>query len=394
MSITLVTGVPGSGKSVLAMTIMLEKMEEGRPLFVHGVPDLSLEHTRVICSSPTCDVCPQPPVYPIEPVLVSSSDFDSWSADAQSSYENDYLEEKQFYERELKKYNVLKSEFDKYLLADDWNIWAPDGALIFYDEVQNVYRPRSSSSKVPHSVSAFETHRHKGIDFYLVTQSPLLFDGNIRRLVGRHIHLRPTWAGRYQYEFPECNDNTRSLGSGVKSKYKLNKDVFKLYTSSSLHTKQSRSIPFIAYFFVFVIFLLGLLAFRLNTRFNPSLSPSQNVIQTSDDLSLVSPPPPILAPTVSTSPSFPVLTVRDLIKKSYQFLTFEDLEKLPDFCQFYSNSVKCYVPSSVVYLFKSYVCISDSCFSLIPIQNDLNDNEFNDYGSNKLGVAMNATQGA
>ncbi|MBK6279115.1 MAG: hypothetical protein IPF57_13690 [Gammaproteobacteria bacterium] len=45
---------------------------------------------------------------------------------------------------------------------DDWMTWAPDGALIVVDECQRIWRPRGTGSKVPESVSALETHRHRG----------------------------------------------------------------------------------------------------------------------------------------------------------------------------------------------------------------------------------------
>ena len=59
---------------------------------------------------------------------------------------------------------------------------APDGSVYFLDEAQNIYRPRSSASKVPESVAAFEVHRHKGLDFFLITQNPRLIDANIRAI--------------------------------------------------------------------------------------------------------------------------------------------------------------------------------------------------------------------
>lgn len=96
-------------------------------------------------------------------------------------------------------------------------------------------------------------------------------DGNVRRLVGKHIHLRPTWAGRYQYEFPECNDSTKNTSSGVKSSYKLNTKVFDLYKSASIHTKQNKKIPAAVYAVIALFFIIGFLGFRLSDRFGSSV---------------------------------------------------------------------------------------------------------------------------
>jgi len=211
--INLFTGVPGTGKTALAISEMIKLIKEGRPLFVHGIPELKIEHTPIICTSKSCSVCPS----------------------------DDKARE-------------------KMLVADDWHEWAPDGAIVFLDEVQHVYRPRSSSTAPSASIQAFETHRHKGIDFYLISQSPMLFDSNIRRLVNRHIHLRSTWAQRQQFEWPECKDNpTQSTTGAIKSAYTLDKKVFPLYKSSVLHTKIKRKVPAALYAFIGLIVVGGFL---------------------------------------------------------------------------------------------------------------------------------------
>jgi len=219
--INLITGVPGSGKTAYSLVFMRQQTKEGRPLFVHGIPDLKIPHIDVYCSSPNCDVC------------------------------------------------TTFTEEDKQNMhpADEWHKWAPDGAVFFFDEVQNVYRPRSSGSKVPESIQAFEVHRHKGLDFYLVTQSPKLFDSNIRELISRHIHLRQTWTGRYQFEWPECKTNVQSTSDAIKSSYKLDSKMFELYTSASLHTKQKRKIPAALWVLILCAIAMIALSTRIYARF-------------------------------------------------------------------------------------------------------------------------------
>ena len=227
--INLITGGPGTGKTAYSLLFMQKMISEGRPLFVHGVPDLKLKHEVVKCNSPSCEPCGK------------LEDFSHTSFD--------------------------------YLKAEEWHEWAPDGAVIFYDEVQNIYRPRASTKEVPPSVAAFEVHRHRGLDFFLITQSPHLIEINVRKLVGRHIHLRSTWAGRYQFEWPECHDNVQAVTQAVKSKYKLPKKVFSLYKSASLHTKQERKVPFVAFFLVFVVLMLAGLSYRIYARTNELMTP-------------------------------------------------------------------------------------------------------------------------
>lgn len=139
-----------------------------------------------------------------------------------------------------------------------WHEWAPDRALIVVDEVQRVWRPRSAGSKVPESVAQLETHRHKGIDIWLLTQHPRLLDVNVQRLVNRHIHLVRTWAGRYEYEWLECNPSPDSKRSAAVSRpYKLPADVFSLYKSATAHTQLKKRLPLSLYVTAFsIVFLM------------------------------------------------------------------------------------------------------------------------------------------
>lgn len=361
MSLTLITGVPGSGKSVYALTFIKDLLSEGRPLYVHGIPNLSIEHQLVVCSSPSCEVCPSPPVEPIEP------DEIDWtvSHDIKSQYDIDIKNHK----KKLARYLAEKIKYDNLLKADEWNLWAPDGALLIYDEVQNVYRPRSSSAKVPPSVAAFETHRHKGLDFYLVTQSPLLFDGNIRRLIGRHIHLRPTWAGRFQYEFPECNDNTKSVSSGVKSKYKLDKSVFGLYKSSSLHTKQMKKIPSVLYVLVFLVIGLMVLGYRVKDRYDTVavLPDAEQPALLKQEINHL--PANLLKIEIPDIIEDKIYTVLEIQKASYFGVDMDSLDRLPSSCHIFSTkSIKCFVDVYYKKLYKSFVCIPNQCYTLIKIK--------------------------
>lgn len=200
--IILVTGQPGGGKTAHAVDMLAHDDQfKGRPLFVMGVPDLTIEHT------------PCPPV-------------GEWT--------------------------VLKDS------PEDENIKLPyftfpENAVVLIDEAQRVYRPRQVGSAVPPYVAAFETHRHTGVDFVLITQHAGLIDSNIRKLVGRHIHIRVTALGRYRYEWTELGDpeSASSRELAARTKYTLPKRAFSLYKSSQLHTKIKPKIP--AYVYIFAI---------------------------------------------------------------------------------------------------------------------------------------------
>jgi len=125
-----------------------------------------------------------------------------------------------------------------------WPDTVPDGSIVVIDEVQTVWRPRGPGQAIPPDIQKLETHRHRGLDFYIITQSPRLVHTNVRALVGRHVHLRDVGVlGRYWYEWPECSEQCAWRTAPIKRRYKLPKAVFGKYRSASLHVKPIRSFP-------------------------------------------------------------------------------------------------------------------------------------------------------
>lgn len=177
--ITLITGVPGAGKTLYAVDQILQpEAKAGRQLFVDGIPDLLITH----------EPAPDPM---------------------------------------------------------DWPSWAPQGAHIVIDEVQRIWRPESAGKVVPPSIAELETHRHRGLDFTIMTQHPNLIHSNVRRLVGRHIHVRRTGLGVVVYEWPECktNPDTAWRSALTKLRWKHPKSAFGLYKSASIHQKVKFRLP-------------------------------------------------------------------------------------------------------------------------------------------------------
>lgn len=218
--ITLITGVPGAGKTAAAVDLIVREYAD-RPLFVDGLDGLTLEHESI-----------------------------------------DALE---------------------------WPDNVPDGAVIVIDEVQRRWRPRGAGAKVPPSVAALETHRHHGLDFIVITQSPKLLDSNVRGLVGRHLHIRDTgFLGRWVYEWPETNIDLAYRTCQNKRRYTLPRKVFGLYKSASMHVKPVRKVPPLAYIAgvgVVALVVLGGFAVRQYGRAveskPASVGPAAPVVQSS-----------------------------------------------------------------------------------------------------------------
>lgn len=179
--IHLITGTPGSGKTLLAVELILKNRnsEKIRPLYAN-IEGLNLEELRCF----------------------KLDEVDNW-------------------------YDL------------------PDGAIIVIDECQRWFRPRPNGSAVPECISRFETHRHHGHDIILITQHPGLIDRNIRKLVDRHQHMyRPFGMDhRKVFEWNTCNESpepSQNESNALRSKLKFDKELFKYYQSASIHTSTKR----------------------------------------------------------------------------------------------------------------------------------------------------------
>lgn len=197
--ITLITGTPGTGKTAYVVS-ELEKIT-GKNIYVDGIPDLVLPHEVA------------PPV----------SEWVRVNEDASGAKSHEWL--------------------------------IPPNSIVIVDEAQRSFRPRPTGSKVPDYVAALETHRHAGLDFWFITQHPGLLDVNIRRLCGRHIHLRNTPIGRRLHEATQVFDpeNKSDRDATVTRPYTLPKHVFGKYKSAEIHTKTSKRLPISLYVAVVAI---------------------------------------------------------------------------------------------------------------------------------------------
>ena len=176
----LITGVPGSGKTLKMISDLMNRADlKNRPLYLDGIAEVNAE------------------IIPNQPIPEGES-------------------------------------------MQTWHKWAPQGAILVIDECQRVFRPRASGSKVPDYVAELETHRHRGIDIFLLTQHPRLIDINVRSLIGHHVHIGKTNLGvRRMVEWERCAnpEANADIANGVKSVYTLDKKAFGVYKSAEEHTK-------------------------------------------------------------------------------------------------------------------------------------------------------------
>lgn len=180
--ITLITGVPGSGKTLMAVSDLSKKVDKewaGRKIFIHGIPELTI---------------------PTEPIPEGHT-------------------------------------------IQDMHVWLKwpenNGSIVVIDEAQNIFPPRSAGSKTPEIVEWLHVHRHSGVDIILITQMPGRIDKQVRDLVGAHYHIHKTPLGvRMRYFWDYCENNPKSGMKNARPEvYKFDKKAFCLYKSAEIHTK-------------------------------------------------------------------------------------------------------------------------------------------------------------
>lgn len=172
--------------------------------------------------------------------------------------------------------------------AEKW-FECPPNSLIVIDECQRIFRPRTISKEVPQFVSELETHRHKGLDLWMITQHPMLADSALRRLSGKHIHaIRPFgFNGASLHEWPSVKDSCDKASGrtdSIKTKWAYDKKTFGVYKSAEVHTVK-RAIPFKVKMLFVLPVLIGALGFvyyrSVMARIHPDAMASSAPGQTS-----------------------------------------------------------------------------------------------------------------
>ena len=121
----------------------------------------------------------------------------------------------------------------------------PDRSVVILDECQRSFPPRNIQSSVPGFISAFETHRHRGLDFVLITQGPKLLDRHLHDLVDNHVHLyRPFgWDRSTVYRWQGINlspDPAQSRSTAQTENFRFPKHLFSAYRSAQEHFVKKR----------------------------------------------------------------------------------------------------------------------------------------------------------
>ncbi|WP_411831972.1 zonular occludens toxin domain-containing protein [Pseudoxanthomonas mexicana] len=144
----------------------------------------------------------------------------------------------------------------------DWMNFLPDGAVALVDEAyeHGMLPKRASGSKVPAHVEQLAKHRHRGLDFIFVCQSPSTqVDSFVHDLIEEHYHVRRRFGLPLAHirRFDRYERNPDKAAPLTTTRRKYPKKRFALYKSTSIDTSEKRVPWFYWATAALVLFLLG-----------------------------------------------------------------------------------------------------------------------------------------
>jgi hypothetical protein len=208
--LTLITGVPGDGKSLLAITKGLAFVAEGRTVYAAGFKELDYAATGFL------------------PLPTPFENFDKANRD------------------------------DNDLVKPDWMLL--EGAVIIYDECYSVIPSRAVGKPVPVHIEALARHRHYNIDLIFVTQKHDQIDNFVRGLVKEHIHVKRKFGfnGAVLRTWDAFQINTDKKADSAPL-WPYPKKNYSLYKSATAHTIKKRIPWFIWAPIPLIALLVGML---------------------------------------------------------------------------------------------------------------------------------------
>lgn len=121
----------------------------------------------------------------------------------------------------------------------------PPGSVVLFDEAQEIFRPLSRDKAKPETYTRLEKSRHDGYDLILTTQHPMFLDTHVRRLCHEHRHYERPFATkkprmlRWQGVKDDPTDYHARQDAEV-TRVKLDQKYFGLYTSTQFNTHKPR----------------------------------------------------------------------------------------------------------------------------------------------------------
>lgn len=177
--------------------------------------------------------------------------------------------------REVYYFNIpeLTLPWTKLESGDEW-IKVPDGSIVVIDECQTTFPGLALGKVLPPHYADIATHRHRGLDIYLITQDSMQFEAKVRRLVQTHYHvhraagLKGATIWRWENGVGNPGDY-HSRQAAAKSMWRHPKDFYQVYRSATLHTHKVK-LPLKLLWFPVLFAVIGFSAYRLYGFFGKS----------------------------------------------------------------------------------------------------------------------------
>ena len=208
--ITLFSGLPGHGKTLMAITYAIEARREGQRVFQLGIKD---------CNSSVAEL--------FDPPALSADDLVALGVE---------------YGKPFQRWREL-----------------PPGSILILDEAQD-FLPVRGPGRPPVWISELARLRHYGVQLWLITQDVRNLDSFVRRLIGAHCHIERKLGLRSAvvFRWEHVSEDTRDYHarkSSSKSAFKHDKKNYQFYTSSTQHLVK-RKIPWQIYVVIPVFFAM------------------------------------------------------------------------------------------------------------------------------------------
>lgn len=153
-----------------------------------------------------------------------------------------------------------------------WHETVPSGAIIFIDECQKIFRNRTLGTIPGKHVTELEEHRHKGLDFYLITQDPGLIDPAVRKLTQTHRHMVRIHGGEastvHLWRTGVKDNCGKNRSDSEKSRWPFAKDLYGIYKSADEHTMRKQIPPRVIFLYcipVVIAILIGVAYYYLSS---------------------------------------------------------------------------------------------------------------------------------
>jgi zona occludens toxin (predicted ATPase) len=219
MAITLITGVPGAGKTLLAIKAIYDQVQK------NNNPKTKPEDRR--------------PIYTDIEGIDFGGDVDF--------YDGDW--------REL-----------------------PDGSLVVFDEIHRRW-PATGRSGMSNdeTCSQLDMHRHRGFDFYLITQWPTKLHFEARTNVNHHKHLVRLSGSKsatvYTWQQAQGSPDSRESKDVADTEaFLYPKHLFKHYKSATIHTHKLKIPKKLIGYGALLTVVLSLLFYNVTQRDSELLS--------------------------------------------------------------------------------------------------------------------------